>query len=250
MQENIPLTVERLSTEQEGECRIISARQIQSILRDISESGSFAALYFDGVKDFIMTSLLNVGDEGVWVEQGVDMPINRRIAESRKITLVSLMGQVKIQFAAGEIRAITYQGYPAFHLPLPVELYRIQRREYYRLMLPLSEHLRCVIPAGRPQAEDQVEVPVMDVSIGGVRLFYAGSDIEFVLGQTFEGCKINLPGVGNIDVTITVKSVVSISPKPGQTIKRVGCEFVNPNNASGFKLQRYVTNVQRARAAA
>lgn len=250
MQENIPLTIERLSDEQEGEYRVVSTRQIRSILCDISESGAFAALYYDGVKDFIMTSLLDVGDKGFWVEQGVDMPKNRRIAESKRINLVSLMGQVKVQFAVGEIRAITYQGYPAFHLPLPAKLYRIQRREYYRLMLPLSEHLHCVIPIGKPQAENLKEVPIMDISVGGVKLFYAGNDIEFVLGKTYTGCQINLPEVGKISVAIIVKSVVSISPKLGQTIRRVGCEFMNIGNAYSIMLQRYVTNMQRIKASA
>lgn len=250
MQENIPLTVERLSDEQEGECRIASARQIQSILRDVAESGALAALYYDDVKDFIMTSLLEVGDKGLWVEQGADVPINRRVAESNRITLVSLIGQVKIQFSVAGIRALTYQGYPAFYLPLPAKLYRIQRREFYRLMLPVSEHLRCVIPIGKPLAEKRVEVPAMDISVGGVRLFYAGSDIEFVPGQTYAVCEIDLPGLGKVGVTIMVKSVVSISPKPGQTVQRVGCEFGKLGNASSIMLQRYVTNMQRLRAAA
>lgn len=247
MQENIPLTVERLSDEQEGECRIVSARQVQSILRDVAESGALAALYYDDAKDFIMTSLLEAGDKGLWVEQGADAPINRRIAESKRITLVSLIGQVKIQFSVAGTRALTYQGYPAFYLPLPDKLYRIQRREFYRLMLPLSEHLRCVITGGKPPGK-RVEVPAMDISVGGVRLFYAGSDIEFVPGQTYAVCEIDLPGLGKVGVTIMVKSVVSISPKPGQTVQRVGCEFGKLSNASGIMLQRYVTNMQRLRA--
>jgi len=255
MQENNPLTIERLPDEQERECRITSARQIQSLLREISENGLLAALYFDGANDFIMTSLLNVDDKGLWVEQGVDMPKNRRIAESKAITLVSLLNQVKIQFSVDGIRAEKYQGYPAFYLPLPASLYRVQRREYYRLMLPLSERLRCVIPINQPQAGGRIEVPVMDISGGGVRLsdgevrlFSKDNDIEFVLGQTYTGCQINLPEVGKINVTITIKSLVSISPKPGQTIKRVGCEFKDIDNASSILLQRYVTKMQRLKA--
>ncbi|MDD5384600.1 MAG: flagellar brake protein [Gallionella sp.] len=255
MLENIPLTIERLSGEQERECCITSARQIQSLLRNISENGVLAALYYDGAKDFFMTSLLEVGDKGLWAEQGADMPKNRCIAESKRITLVSSLDQVKIQFAVGGARAVTYQGYPAFYLPLPTSLCRVQRREYYRLLLPLSERLRCVIPINQPQAGGQIEVAVMDISGGGirlsdgeVRLFSKGNDIEFVPGQTYTGCQINLPEVGKINVTITVKSLVSISPKPGQMIKRVGCEFKNLDNASSILLQRYVTKMQRLKA--
>ena len=247
MQENIPLTIERLSDEQDKECCITSIRQIQSLLRNIVESGSSTALYYDGAKDFIMTSMLDVGEKGLWVEQGADMPKNRRIAESKKITLVSSLNHVKIQFSINAIRAVTHQGYPAFYLPLPASLCRIQRREYFRLALPFFERLRCVIPVNQPQPGGQIELPVMDISGGGLRLSCAEDDIEFEPGQTYAGCQIDLPEVGKINVTIIVKSLVSISPKSGQMIKRVGCEFKNLDNASSVLLQRYVTKMQRAK---
>lgn len=250
MQENITLTIEKLSGEHEEECRVSSARQVQSLLRDMSEQGALAALYCDGATDFIMTSLLDVGDKGLWVEQGVDAPKNRRIAESKRIILVSAHNQVKIQFAVDSIRVETYQGYPAFYLPLPASLCRIQRREYYRLMLYPSERLHCLIPMNQPQAGELVEVPVMDISGGGVRLFYASGDIGFAQGQVYGGCQINLPEVGKISVALLVKNLVSISSRNGQLIRRVGCEFENLDNASAILLQRYVTKVQRLRAAA
>lgn len=249
MQENIPLTVERLTDEQEREFRITSEREIRSLLRSLYEKRILAALYYDGVNDFVMTTVLEVGDKELWVEQGVDAPKNRRIAEAGKITLVSLLDQVKIQFSVDRVRAVTHKGYPAFCLPLPVNLYRLQHREYYRLMLPQSEHLRCIIPIGGQSAASH-EVPVMDISLGGARLSYAAGEIEFVPGRTYPGCRIDLPGEGEINVTITVKSLVTVSPKSGQVIKRVGCEFKNLDNASNILLQRYVTKVQRLRAAA
>lgn len=248
MQENISLTIERLPDEHERECRVTSARQILSLLRNISDEGSRTALYFDGAKDFIMTSLLDVGEKGLWVEQGTDLPKNRRIAESKRITLVSSLDQVKIQFVVDGVRAATHQGYPAFYLPLPANLYRIQRREYYRLAIPHSERLRCVIPVNNPQAGGRIELPVLDISGGGARLSCANGEIEFVLGQTYAGCQIDMPEVGKIEVTLRVKNLISSSPKIGQTITRVGCEFVNLDNASGILVQRYVTRMQRLKA--
>lgn len=241
MQENIPLTIEKLSDEQDRECRVTSARQIQSMLRDISESGSLAALYYDGAKDFIMTSLLDVGDKGFWVEQGGNALKNRHIAESKKITLVSSLDKVKIQFSVDGIRAVTHQGYPTFYLPLPARLYRLQRREHYRIAIPLSERLRCVIPI---QARNRVEVPVMDISGGGVKLSWAGGNIEFVPGQTYDDCQIDLPEVGKINITLIVKTIVSIPTKHGPITKGVGCEFKDLDTATGTLLQRYVTKMQ------
>jgi len=248
MQENLPLTIERLSEEQEREFRIASKMQIRSLLRNLSEKGLLAALYYDGVKDFIMTTVLDVGEEGFWVEQGVDALRNHRIAASKRVALVSLLDQVKLQFFVDEIRAVTHQGYPAFYLPLPANLYRLQHREYYRLMLPHSEQLRCLVPVGKPA--NRIEVSVMDISVGGMRLFYTGNDIEFIPGQTYTDCLIDLPETGRISVAITVKNLVSITPKPGHLVRRVGCEFNDLDNATNILLQRYVTRMQRLRAAA
>lgn len=250
MQENIPLTIERLSDEQEKEFRISSTLQIRSILREISEKGALAALYYDGAKRFIMTSVLGVGEKGVWVERGQDEPENLRIAESKRITFVSSQNQVKVQFAVTDIRAVTHQGYPSFYLPFPANLYRLQHREYFRLMLSLSEHLVCSVPIGKPQAGEHKDVPIMDISGGGLRLFCADGEFDFVQGETYTGCRVNLPETGKIEVSLTVKNVVSVSPKPGQVIHRVGCEFGKLDAASSILLQRYITNVQRVRAAA
>lgn len=247
MEENVSLTIERLPEAQAKECLVTSRRQIQSFLRNISESGSRVALYYDGSKGFIMTSLLTIGEKGMWVEQSVDAPKNRQIAESKRITLVSSHNQVKIQFAVEGARVVTHQGYPAFYLPLPANLYRIQRREYFRLAIPLSERLRCNVPMNHTLAGGSVELPVMDISVGGIRLTCAEENIEFVIGQTYPGCQIELTDVGRIEVALRVKNLVSLSPKPGQTITRIGCEFVNLDNASAVLMQRYVTNMQRMR---
>ncbi len=250
MQGNIPLTPERLSEEQEREFRINSELQIRSLLRSLSEKGMPVALYYGSTKDdFILTTVLKVGEKGLWVEQGVDVHKNRRVVESRSVTLVSMLDQVKIQFPVGEIHAAKHQDYPAFYMALPASLYRLQHREYYRLMLAGSEYLRCIIPVGKPPEVKQLEVSVTDISIGGIKLSYPGDDIDFAPGQVYVGCQIELPDVGKIDATIIVKSMVSASPKIGQTIKRLGCEFKNLDNASNVLLQRYVTMVQRSRTA-
>lgn len=244
MQKENQLTIEKLSEEYESECRIASARQIRVLLRNISENGSKAALYYNNAEGMIMTSLLEVSDEGFWVEQGVDVQKNRHIAGNR-VTLVSSVDKVKIQFSVDGVRAVTYQGCPTFYLPLPAHLYRLQRRGSYRIAVPSSEQLRCVVPG---QARNWVELPIIDISAGGMRLSWEGENIEFVQGQTYASCQIKLPEVGKIVVTLLVKNVISTSQKQGQTMRCVGCEFKDIDNATSVLLQRYVTRVQLLKA--
>jgi c-di-GMP-binding flagellar brake protein YcgR len=133
---------------------------------------------------------------------------------------------------------------------MPAQLYRIQRRDFFRLSLFPSERLSCVIPVNEPEWSGELEVPVMNISGGGVRLFYQDNRIEFVPGQVYEGCRIDLPEVGQLAVTLEIKNQMAVTVRNGQVNQRIGCEFKDVDKAAGFLLQRYVTRVQRERAAA
>lgn len=247
MNKDIPLKVEKLSNREKEEFRLVSPKEIEFVLRKIAEDGSRVALYYGDSSYFILTTLLGVDDSGLWLEQGPDSIANRRIIESDDLICVSAHLNVKIQFAAHQAGAADFQGYPAFYLPLPDSIYRVQRRDSFRLTPPPSEPLRCIIPTGEPQQKRQKEVTIMDISAGGVKITCAEDDLELEEGKTYENCQIRLPGVGTISVTITVRNLVSLTTKSGQIHKRAGCQFQKLDGTTNILLQRYVNNVQRAK---
>lgn len=249
MAKDISLTIETLSASQEREFRITSPRQIQSILGHVQEGWPRAALYYgNGEEDFIMISLLEVDDcEGMWVSQSMDAEKNQCAMASKSITVVAFFDQVKIQFSVGEASPVLYEGFPAFYLALPECLYRIQRREYYRLTTTPHEAPRCVIPLIEPHEGEKMEATVVDISVGGMKLSCPEGEVELAPDQTYSGCQINLPGVGKIDVAMKVKSLFTIEAH-GLTTKYAGCEFANLSNTASNQLQRYVTIQQHLKA--
>lgn len=253
MKKDIPLTIESITDADEQECRISSPRQIEPILRAIAESGTNAALYYNLKRDFIMTTILDVDEDGMWVEQGHTAAENRHIAESNRITLVSSHNQVKVQFKVGVASPVTYDDRPAFFLPMPEAIYRLQRREYFRLSLTPSEQLRCIItPPKKLNAPDVVPrvVPVVDISGGGIGLACMEDEVDFVPGEDYLDCRVELPGVGEIHVSFTVKNIVPMTTnRLGKTLKRAGCEFHDLDGPTTVKLQRFITNMQRMMAA-
>jgi len=246
-----PLSIEKLNAAQEREFRITAPRQIQSILQHVLEGWPRAALYFGGgEEDFIMISLLEIDDgEGLWVSQTMDVEKNHGAMASNHITVVCLLDQVKIQFSVGEVSPVLYEGFPAFYLSLPESLYRIQRREYYRLATPISEAPRCVITLNEPHEGEKVAATIMDISVGGMRLSCPEGELELEQDQVYSGCEISLPGVGKIVVAMKVKSMFVIESH-GITAKYAGCEFENLSNAASSHLQRYVTIQQHLKAGA
>ncbi len=242
MAKDIPLTLESLSGKENDEHRITSAKAIASVLNGIAEHRARVALYYDGAQDFILTTLLKADSTGLWLERGQGDEENRSVTDSQKNIFVSSDYQIKVQFSAGPVKELDYQGESAYYLPLPTSIYRLQRRDYFRVAPP--HQLVCVIPAGRKLSR---EVPIMDISGGGMGLACIGEDAELMPGNTYSDCQIRLPDIGTITVSVVVKNLVSLGSQLGHKLKRAGCEFDNIDPGTLILLQRYVTNMQRSR---
>ena len=253
MENNIPLKIETLSNSEEEEHSIVSAVEIEFILNNIAANDTRAALYYGDANYFILTTIMGVDYSGFWLEQSPNSMNNRRITESDDLFLVSSHLGVKVQFAAAKAYSVEYEGYPAFYLFMPKIIYRLQRRESFRLNPLPSEPLRCVIPLptdktkkDKPKEQHQRPITIMDISAGGIKLTCTEGDVELEVDQSYENCRIDLPGVGTITVTVTVKNLTTLTTKSKQTLVRAGCKFTHIDGASGILLQRYVNNMQRA----
>jgi c-di-GMP-binding flagellar brake protein YcgR len=246
MEKDIPLKIAPLSEDADDKHRISSSNEIRFVLHSIAEKGNRVALYYDNENEFILTTILAVDNPGLWLEQSPNASDNRRVAGSDKLVFVSSNLQIKVQFTASQAASVEYQGRPAFYLSLPDSLYRLQRREYYRLMTPVIRPLRCIIDGQPAAGKTSLEFIIMDISCGGVGLSCMEPDTELIPGSSYPDCRIELPGLGTIRGAIEVKNLVLLTTRSGTRFKRAGCEFRNLDGASAILLQRYVTNMQRA----
>lgn len=240
----IPLKIELLSDGESNEFRIHSKKEIQSILRGIARTGTLAALYYDDGNDFILTTLLGVDEQNVWLDISTRETDNRRILPSHKIIFVSSHLHVKVQFIAHHIDTTLFQNKEAFCLPIPNSLLHLQRRDYFRLIVPVKNPLTCVIPT-KPGASAHMNCPtIMDISGGGVALECQEHDTEFRPGKVYSACNINLPNIGTLTTSILVKNIFIITMHNGEIKKRAGCEFIHLNGTMAILLQRYLTHLQ------
>jgi len=245
MEKDISLKIEFLSTEEDDRCRINSAKEIASILHSIAKNRSRIALYYGNEYEFILTTALHLDSTGLYLEQSPYNRENQRIIESNKLVFVGSHTQVKIQFPVSHINSVVYLNQPAFNIPLPNSIYRLQRREYYRLAPPPGAPLRCNLASEDLSAKRLRELTIVDISGGGIGLTYAETDNSFSVGDIYY-CQIDLPDTGMIKGRIEIKSLASLTSSSGQPYKYAGCEFKNLDGQSAPLLQRYVTDVQRA----
>lgn len=251
------LQIEHFHPGQDVEFLIKSKKEMRFILQDIAEKGTRVALYFDEDENFILTTLIGANEDGMWLDIGPSSQENKRILLSHKITFVSLHQHVKVQFVAPRVVRAELEGEETFYVDLPDHLLRIQRRDYFRLSVPDSAHLNCVITIKPfdPNKPDEPEIirkvpitdinlPVVNISGGGISLLCGEYETELLPGKIFQDCRISLPGIGTIRVNLEVKNSVKFTSHNGLVNTHVGCQFGRMDNQMNSLLQRYITRLQ------
>lgn len=244
----VPLKIEVFTGDSENDFILLDPKEILAVLRDIAAHKRRVALYYNDDNSMVLTLLLAVDEQGLWVDAAPDPRDNRHIERSPRIVFVSTHNQCKVQWVSTETTQGLYQNAAAFYLPLPRKLLRLQRRDYYRLLTPEPGAPRCVI---RPQPEQQHirhEVTIMDISLGGVALVCREDGVPLTPGTIYRNCEIELPEVGTVHADIEVKNTFEVTDRRGIVKRRAGCVFVQPDGETTIKLQRYVALMQQEAA--
>ena len=244
----IPLKIELFSNDEESDYLVSNPKEIVSILQTIAQRKSRVALYYNEGNSMVLTLILAAGEKGVWIDAASNPLDNRHIERSKRIIFVTTHNQAKVQFIATDVMLGIYEDAPAFSLALPSKLLRLQRRDYYRLVTPDIDALKCIIRPVPGQTHIQHEVTVMDISIGGVALVCEASGIELQPGMVYEHCQIELPEIGKLEASIEVKNTFEITDRNGRVKRRAGCVFVKPDGKTTMLLQRYVAYMQQQQA--
>ncbi|MGB7595898.1 MAG: PilZ domain-containing protein, partial [Erysipelotrichaceae bacterium] len=132
----------------------------------------------------------------------------------------------------------------------PADLLRLQRREFFRLTMPITRPLKCQIPIseGEDGNEFVVDLNVVDISGGGLAIALP-EGLDFAIDKEFKGCRIELPEVGMLVTTLKVRNQFEITLRSGGRVRRAGCEFIKLPGPMLTLVQRYIIKVERERKA-
>jgi c-di-GMP-binding flagellar brake protein YcgR len=243
----VALKIEHFYNDEDLDLRIMSKVEMRSILQSIAEQGSHVALYYGSGRDFILTTVLGVHEQGLWLDVGPFAPENRQIMRSDKITFVSAHQHVKIQFVAHGIENSSFDDSQAFYLELPDHLLRIQRRAHFRMAIPAHSLVKCIIPIQPENPDDPVvmlEANIIDISGGGIALRCAEHENRLPPEKIIPDCQILIPDVGTMIVTIEVRYSMNFTAPNKVVHKHVGCQFIDLDPQMNILLQLYITRLQ------
>lgn len=221
-----------------------SEAEIRGQLLKLAKKPDIITAYFGGGSNFILTAVLGVVKERnlVVLDVGPDDETTRKaIAADRLVCTTRNMG-VPVKFTVENMQSAKYQGKPAIAAPLPESLYRLQRREFFRVQVPRINAPTCEIPIGIDG--ESVTLKIVDLSVGGLCMLVPEDQFRPEMRKIYENCLIQLPDFGELTVDIEMRNQGTFYTSKNEAIPRVGAAFLNLTMQNNLYLQRYIYHLQ------
>ncbi|CAL62024.1 Conserved hypothetical protein [Herminiimonas arsenicoxydans] len=226
--------------------RVNSRREVIALLRSIGERNQLVRMLINHGNDTIVTSILQIDETAntVLLDCAPTAIMNQRVLNSEKLSFETVLENIRILFNSPAAQSCIYENLPAFIIPLPTSVIRLQRREFYRVSTPVTNPVYCTIPV---KTEDQiipVVVPLHNISGGGLSVVDEKKLIDSTPGRIYENCRLDLPG-GVVTLALQVRNQLEVTLTNGKSIHRLGCAFVDPSNGALAAVQKYITKLER-----
>jgi c-di-GMP-binding flagellar brake protein YcgR len=154
------------------------------------------------------------------------------------------LDNVEVRFPLARLALVKGRDTCALNAAYPVEMQRFQRRDAYRVR-PLDYshpvmHLRRLgADAHTQDTADELSLPVLDMSHGGMSLRLADDQPAVAGGTMFDGV-LELDGMLQVKLRLRVARVAADG-------RQLGCEITEVAPQDARALQRYIDHTQRRR---
>jgi flagellar brake protein len=235
--------------EEDERYQVHSRTEILAMLNGILDDGLLVTISFNQGKASILTSLLRISPNSkeLVFDCGPDEERNRQLLEAQRMTVVTERDHIKIQFRAQAIETTVFEERPAFSIPVPQTVMRLQRRQFFRAAPPASRPIMSKLQIDSDDHLTDLDVRILDISCGGVALGVEGQVPGAEIGKLYEVLQIQLPEVGSISSDIEICNMSQFPGRNSRLMTRLGCRFINLPSAMTNMLQRYITKLEISR---
>jgi c-di-GMP-binding flagellar brake protein YcgR len=223
---------------------LLGRMEILNVLNDLIHRRETVTVYFNGGREFVLTSLLEARPEALIFDLGGDAKTNQRLTSSQACVFVARPDGIRVQFSATRANRFSWGGSGAFWVPLPEQLVRMQRRESYRILLPVAKSIKVKL-----FAEDGLSLgqwPTRDLSVGGLGIMVCDGP-SFEPGDTIAKLELTLPKLHLIECSAIVRHVSQAVDFHGTIRQRIGLSFADLPPGRGVSIQRYIVKVEHDR---
>jgi c-di-GMP-binding flagellar brake protein YcgR len=226
-----------------------SRSEILSLLRAIMQRKLLVNLDLPGSRHIVVTSVIAVDatTNRLILDVARGDALNRELLTGKGADFITQLDGVSISFATGPVTLIDYDKLPALAMAVPSSLIRLQRREHFRVVLPIARPVKCVIPAHGDDDPESIQTHIVDIGCGGVALMDPSGRLGTATGRILQRCRLLLPDLDPITTALEIRNTAQIRRPNGAFQTRLGCRFVDLPNDAAAMLQRFVMKIERDR---
>lgn len=214
--------------------------EIMQKLRQLGKKHSLITLHFNN-HTMLSTVVDVLSDKNLLVlDYGGNEEMNQKLLKHNRAIIKTDYDGIQAQFTVNDIRKARLQGKASFACPLPEDVLWVQRREFYRVRIPLSEVVTCELIHGD---NNRTEYPVLDISTGGIALFDKDDELELEPGNTFHNCKLTLGEHSTGLINLEIRNHILKNPNEPEEGTRCGCAFLNLNGDFEVAVQKFINLV-------
>lgn len=226
--------------------RMSHPKEVINALRQLARRQDFMTVAFGRHGERIVTRILEV-DESTgcfFYDYGASAAENQRLQGSEENLFSGMQSGVHIQFACGRPEPDMHDGLPAFRSQLPESVYRMQRREHFRVAMPIADPYICT---ARLPDQRQIRFDIVDLSLTGIRLRCTDAGIgELAIGTTLTDAVFDFRDLGSIESDLKI-AYIHNSQTFTKPIYHFGCRFLTLPKAKEASLQRMITYLELRR---
>jgi len=168
--------------------------------------------------------------------------LNQRLLATDKATFVANPLGVRNQFHTGRMRKATHQGRPAFVTSIPHKYVRLQRREFFRLSLPVVLRMPCWFYLAPNGSGPRYQATVVDIGVGGIGL-ESGRLLQLAPGQIINAAMIDFGKQAHLRTDLEVRHS-HLQNRGIHQVTHIGCRFVQLDPADETTVQRFIIKAQ------
>ena len=230
-------------------CTVNSNTEILFLLSAIHKRNLLVNLDLPGSRQIVVTSIIavNKSDNTLILDSARGDALNHELMSGKGAEFITQLDGVSITFFTGPVSLCEFEKMPALRVALPKSLIRLQRREHFRVPLPIARPIKCIVRATSEDDPEPITAHIMDIGCGGVAIAESGGRLGTETGRILPACRLLLPEADVVVTSLEVRNSAQIRLLNGAFQTRLGCKFIGLPNDMAAMLQRFVMNIERAR---
>ena len=225
--------------------RLTDSRQILALLEQIRSNHNLVAVHIMGHEGEYNSAILKLDPEAGYLVFDELAPAagNKKLDPGSRVRVTSRNKGVQTRFDATVTDLGEYQGLPFFRTTLPEEIQYIQRREYYRIPIPVDEHVTAQLMTDN---NILLNADVSDLSVGGCNLrLRSRPAFRLGRGMVIPRCFITLPEEEKIITSLEIRQADDWERTANMHVRG---RFLGLTRAERRSLQRYIIRLDRKRS--